>query len=445
MLTEIRAFWDVRERSSFVARRGLMLASLSPAERKVALEDDGLTIGCFSFRYTGSELCIAVSKESASPPLGWWRYSGRITVEGHNAPFGTCEVICEIKRSWPGSRVTRLELRNDEEFSAMAQGRVLDTLGALQDEALSLYLGKLHVENADPFPFFAALHSLRLDGCDGKMEAWLSALGAGVENVEITDCYAFSDTTFASMPSRALRRLVLDNTNVSAVSVKQLKCADSLHTLSLMDCRKIDVFQASDFPELRVLILSRTHITSDSLEGIERCRRLKSVNLGGCRGIVDVTPLGSLKELRELFLHETLVTNVGIAALEYCEGLEKLNLGGCVHVSDVNHLGRLGNLLELHLWSTKVTNAGIVGLSSCSSLVELVLDNCVRITDVRPLRLLQSMRWLSLIGTEVDAPGVKELIQCQSLETLALGGTRIHQPPNLWRHEAVVQFLENLT
>ncbi|KAG5467681.1 hypothetical protein LSCM4_00759 [Leishmania orientalis] len=444
MLAEIGMFQDGGERSSFAARRGLMLASLSSVARKRALTYGGVTFGCVSFQYSGTEMNITVSKENTPPPVGWWCIAGPVTVEAHNAPLAACEVIRIIKKAWPACRVTRVELTNDEEISAVAQREVLYTLELLQNEMFSLYLGKLHVEDAAVAPCLRALHSLCLDGCDGKIELWLNGLGAAAETVEISDCFSCTDTTFASMSSTAVRRLVLDNTNVSACSVEQLKFADALQTVSLMDCRKIDSLQARCFPELRALLLGRTPITSESLEGIEKCCHLRIVNLGGCQGIVDVNAFGALKELRELFLHETSVTNIGIAALEDCEGLEKLNLGGCVHVSDVNHLGNLANLVELHLWSTKVTNAGIVGLASCFSLVELVLDDCVRITDVWPLRSLQSMRWLSLIGTEVDARGVKELIHCQRLETLALGGTRIDQPPNLWRHETIVQFLENL-
>ncbi|CAG9581702.1 hypothetical protein LMJF_34_0020 [Leishmania major strain Friedlin] len=341
-------------------------------------------------------------------------------------------------------RVTRVELTSDDEVDDVVQREILDILCLLQNEVISLRLGKLHMKNAELAPRLPLMNSLSLDSCDGGIEKFISALSTAAEILEISDCFCLSDAMFESMPTTEVHRLVLDNTNVATSWLEHLKCTHSVQTLSLMDCCKIDALRVSAFPELRRLLLCRTPIASESLKGVEKCSHLRIVNLGGCQEIVDVNAFGALKQLRELFLHETSVTNAGIAALADCERLEKLNLGGCVHVSNVNHLGSLVNLLELHLWSTKVTNSGIEGLASCCSLMELVLDDCVRITDVLPLGCLQSIRWLSLIGTEVDARGVKGLIHCQKLETLALGGTRIAHPPKLWRHEAIVEYLENL-
>ncbi|CBZ30137.1 hypothetical protein, unknown function [Leishmania mexicana MHOM/GT/2001/U1103] len=422
-----------------------MLASLSAAARKVALMGEGLTIGSVSFRSSGTEMNVTIVSDGPPPPVGWWCYSGTVTVAAHNTPLGACGVISTLKNAWSVCRVTRVELTSDDEVDAVVQRQILDILGLLQNDVVSLCLGKLHMKNADLAPCLTSLNSLSLNGCDGEIEKWLSALSPAAEIIEISDCFSFSAATFQCMLTTAVRRLVLDNTNVAASCLEHLKCTHSVQTLSLMGCRKIDALQVSAFPELRRLLLCRTPIASESMEGIEKCRHLQIVNLGGCQEIVDVNVFGALKQLRELFLHETSVTNAGIAGLADCERLEKLNLGGCIHVSNINHLGRLVNLLELHLWSTKVTNSGIEGLASCCSLVELVLDDCVRITDVMPLGCLQSIRWISLIGTEVDARGVKGLIHCQKLETLALGGTRIAHPPKLWRHEAIVEYLENLT
>ncbi|CBZ37485.1 hypothetical protein, unknown function [Leishmania donovani] len=445
LLTEVCQFHEGGERSPLSTRRRLMLASLSPATRKLALTGEGLTIGSVSFRNGGTEMNITIANDGPPPPVGWWRYSGTVTVAGHNAPLGACGVISTVKNAWSVCRVTRVELTSDDGVDAVVQRQILYILGLLQNEVISLCLGKLRMKNADLAPCLPSLNSLSLYGCDGRIEKWLSALSTAAEIVEISDCFSLSDATFKSMPTTSVDRLVLDNTNVAASFLEHLKCRHSVRTLSLMDCRKIDTSQVGAFPQLRRLLLCRTPVASESLEGVEKCHHLQIVNLGGCQEVVDVNVLGALKQLRELFLHETSVTNAGIAALANCKRLEKLNLGGCVHVSNVNHLGRLANLLELHLWSTKVTNSGIEGLASCCSLVELVLDDCVRITDVLPLGCLQSIRWLSLIGTEVEAPGVKGLIHCEKLETLALGGTRIAHPPKLWRHEAIVEYLGNLT
>ncbi|GET92090.1 hypothetical protein, unknown function [Leishmania tarentolae] len=444
VLVEIRHFHESGERSSLWKRRQLMYACLSPAARALGLMTiEGLTIGAVLFRQEETEMNITIVKDESPPPVGWWRFSGDVTVASHNAPWCACGVISVIRNAWCACRVRRVELTSDDDVDDVVQGQVLRTLCLLENDVVSLHLGKVYIKDDQLTRFLRRLNVLSLDGCDGRIEKWMGCLSKTAEVVKISDCFCVSEATLACMPAATVRHLTLDNTNVTASHLNHLKWTDYLQTLSLMDCRKIHSLQIGAFPELRRLFLCRTPIENESLKGVESCSHLRIVNLGGCQEVNDVNVLGALKQLRELFLHGTGVTDGGIAAIASCEGLEKLNLGGCISISDVNHLGRLANLLELHLWSTRVTNAGIRGLASCCAMVELILDDCVRITDVSPLGCLQSLRWLSLIGTEVDAHGVKALIQSQKLETLALGGTRIAHPPKLWSHEAIVEYLEN--
>lgn len=444
LLAEIGQFITGEVQTPNAARLSLMLAALSPAARRAALFSNGIQLGCFNFRRTGACLQVRITGEAAVPPVEWWPITGDVSVEAERAPQTARSFIQCSGSSWRRSTVTSLELTCDDEVLDDARRQVLQTLGGLQNTLTHLLLTRFTICADEVLPHFTRLRTLLLDGCGSCVNRWTGALGSMTERLEITDCHALTDDSLAKMPETRLHRLVLDGTNASSTCVEALPRAASLRTLSLIDCRNIDALSVGDFGELRLLLLGRTPLTSDLLKGIEKCRHLTLINLGGCRGITDLNVLGELKELRELFAHETSVTNTGILALANCDSLEKLNLGGCTRVSDVNHLGALQGLSELHLWSTKVTNAGIRQLSSCRSLTELVLDDCIKITDVTPLQHLQALRWLSLIGTSVNGNGVKELAYCAKLETLALGGTRIEQPPKLWRHDAIVQYLSSL-
>ncbi|KPA81975.1 hypothetical protein ABB37_03159 [Leptomonas pyrrhocoris] len=439
LLREINAFFENADQSS--TRRTQMVGALSPAARHEILITSGLQFGEIRVFIDPKGIAITVTAECSVPLIGWWNYEGDVTITSSGASITACELISVVKRSWSHSRICRVELKHQDEVEVKVQEKILHSLSILRHDLVDLRLENFYLSANDALPAFNQLRSIFLTGFSGPVQSWSEALNSSAERVEICDTTAFTTESFSYLEDNTLYRLILDNTNVAVSNLDQLKCARALETLSLIDCRKINSFDAASFPELRVLLLGRTPISSDTMTGIETCRHLKLINLGGCREITDINVLGKLKEIREIFVHETNVTNDGIVGLTGCENLEKLNLGGCRHISDVNHLGCLTALKELHLWSTKVSNQGIHGLCHCSSLTELVLDDCTRITDVTSLGWLPSLRWLSLLGTEVNSDGIKELIHCRNIETLALAGTRVDRPPKLWRHEAIMEYL----
>jgi Leucine-rich repeat (LRR) protein len=423
------------------ARRTHMMAAMSHFTRRETLNSSGLQFGPVKVFISSEGVSINVCEECSIPPIGWWNIEGPVSVSANCASLTACKLIALLKRSWCQASITRVELSHEDEVGEQVQEKIIHTLGILRDDLIDLRLGNFYLSDEGEVPDFTHLRTLLLTDFSGPIQKWSPTLNNSVERVEICDTVAFTSSSFAHLEDNIWYRLILDNTNITTSNLKQLRCTHTLKTLSLIDCRRIDSFDAAMFPELRLLLLGRTPISSDWLTGIETCRHLHLINLGGCRAITDINVLGQLKEIREIFAHETNVTNSGIAGLAACENLEKLNLGGCRNISNVNHLGCLTALKELHLWSTKVSNSGIRDLSCCSSLTELVLDDCTHITDVSSLGHLPSLRWLSLIGTEVDGHGIKELLHCRSLETLALAGTRIDKPPKLWRHATIIEFL----
>lgn len=439
MFQEICSFFGDEELSN--RRKLRMISALSRTARHEMLLSHGLSFGPINIQYEANSLQIHAAAECAVPPLGWWNVEGAVAVSSNSAPNTACELIALLAKDWTRAKLTKVALKHEDEVEKDAQEVIVKTLTAAADDLTDLRLENFFLTTEDALPFFPNLRNIFLTGYSGPLEKWNAVLNGSAGRVEICDTVAFTNKSFAGLTDASWYRLILDNTNVDICNLELLKCGQTLNTLSLIDCRKIDSFNAELFPELRLLLLSRTPISDDWFTGIETCTHLHLINLGGCHDITDINALGQLKELREIFAHETGVTNDGIAGLSGCENLEKLNLGGCRNVSNVNHLGSLIGLKELHLWSTKTFNDGIQGLCHCTSLTELVLDDCSRITDVAALSHLPSLRWLSLIGTEVNEHGVKELIHCGSLETLALAGTRVDNPPKLWRHEAIIEYL----
>lgn len=439
LFCEINSFFESSGEVSL--RRTHMLGALTPSTRRQVLISSGLQFGDIELQIFPGRLLINICSESTLPPIDWWNYSGDVWISSSSSPMTACKIVALVKQSWRCGRVPCLELKHEDEVEEDAQKAILQCLNDVCDDVFVLRLENYYLNFDDTLPTFSSLSNLCLTGFRGPLPKWARVLNDTTEQVEICDSRCFATDSFAHLNSNKWNRLILDNTNVTASNLDHLHCAQKLKTLSLVDCRQIDSFDATAFPELLRLLMSRTPISSDSFTGIESCRHLQLINLGGCHDISDINALGRLKALREIFVHETGVTNEGIIGLAGCENLEKLNLGGCRYVSNVNQLGQLTALKELHLWSTKVSNTGIRDLCHCSSLTELVLDDCTRITDVATLGRLGSLRWLSLIGTEVTGHGIKELIHCCSLESLALAGTRIEKPPKLWRHETIVEYL----
>ncbi len=163
-----------------------------------------------------------------------------------------------------------------------------------------------------------------------------------------------------------VRRLYLNQTQVTDAGLARLPGSEALETLSLTGTAVTDAGLADlrRFPNLRHLYLSGLPVTDETLK-----------------------ELGQLKLLTTLHLANTKVTDAGTVHLRSLTNLTSLTLQGTsIGDESLAHLKELANLQSLLLSQTNVTDAGI-----------------------ESLRTLPRLRILYVRGSQVTKEGIAEL------------------------------------
>ncbi|RHW74440.1 leucine-rich repeat protein (LRRP) [Trypanosoma brucei equiperdum] len=197
-------------------------------------------------------------------------------------------------------------------------------------------------------------------------------------------------------------------------------------------------------PLLRVLDLSGTSISNESLWNISESKLLRRLDLSFCGGVKDISPISDIVTLEELNLKGCTSITEGVDKLgnlvnlhllnmsntplqsgflyniSSIESLVELDLSSCWgvasldssvqtavrkrkgsyplarHIEGVNALGRLPKLRLLNMSSTPVTDECLHGLQMCKSLVWLNLSLCANLTDVSPLSSVKTLEEVDL-------------------------------------------------
>ncbi|XP_053321273.1 protein AMN1 homolog [Spea bombifrons] len=150
-------------------------------------------------------------------------------------------------------------------------------------------------------------------------------------------------------------------------------------------------------PSVRKLDLRDCDVSDSALRVISRCKQLKKINLGSCKGEerTSITSEGiqtlavSCSDLLEVSLKRCCnLSDAGVLALALnCPLLQIVNLGGCSAITDqsLRALGRhCARLHSVDFSATRVTDDGVLALVSgrCSqTLKEIHMDRCVMLTD----------------------------------------------------------------
>ena len=164
--------------------------------------------------------------------------------------------------------------------------------------------------------------------------------------------------------------------------------------------RDSDLALLSEFPDLEVLKLSKTSITSDGAKHIAACKNLTELSLADTRlkdeGLAE---LSVLLKLRKLDLSGTGVTDAGMDALVKLRSLEELALNGTAISHGLIKLKSINGLKRLSLKGAPRPLKNTDVFSGLSHLEELDLSYSFdKGTDFRGLRKLQSIRRLVLAG-----------------------------------------------
>lgn len=192
---------------------------------------------------------------------------------------------------------------------------------------------------------------------------------------------------------------------------------------------KLDVL--ASLPDLEVLsILECPHLTS--LAGVERCQKLRRLEIAHCHRLSEITSLRWCRSLETLsitgragqggLLLAPKLNTAALRALETLVYLEHLDLSGCGTVE----LGVLSKMTRLKTLRATALNPphGFGRLSALTQLEDIEVHRCELLEDLHALRNMPKLRRLLLGGTRAlrDISPIRHLRQLQELN---IGGEGI--------------------
>ncbi|PNH06669.1 F-box/LRR-repeat protein 16 [Tetrabaena socialis] len=167
-----------------------------------------------------------------------------------------------------------------------------------------------------------------------------------------------------------------------------------------------------------VVLIGRVDVKDERLRSLDRCSRLRSLDLTGCSQLGDK----------------------GVEALRLHRGLRHLKLNHCVAITDaaMQHLRGLTGLQELELRGCEgLTGEGLMQLAGLTGLRRLDLDQCVSIKGglqhLTHLLRLTSLRlgWCSFL-TDMEVAWLRPPWAAE-LRELTLAHTQVGWDAWLWR------------
>lgn len=233
-----------------------------------------------------------------------------------------------------------------------------------------------------------------------------------------------------------MRSLDLTYSNVKDAHLLRLTNLSSLEVLKLGCCSVGDLaieHLAAAAPNLRVLDLSDTNVSDQSMPHVSSFTKLEHLSLFSCsltnRSLRHV---GKLVELHSLDIDCREVTDDGLLHLRELKRLRKLVLfsgrftdAGCYYISN------LTSLKYLDLCGGAISDMGCCRLAGrLVNLQHLNLSQNERITNrgAAALATLLNLETLNLSNTRVDSLGLRVFSDLRKLKSLTLYGCRMISP-----------------
>jgi hypothetical protein len=214
----------------------------------------------------------------------------------------------------------------------------------------------------------------------------------------------------------SLRRLNLSNSDIMQAAMFTLANLKQLQVLNLHGCWNVtDVSPLQHCINLIDVAPPRTIFARSFC--LPWCS-LQSLNLETFTGCVHIVPLlqdacGGLKTLN---LAESDADDSCVAALGAMRALETLQLRGCRHIMNVSALADAISLTYLCLRRTRVSSTGIIGLQTLPLLATLRLDGTL-VDDIQCLQSCPALTSLDISDTRVS--DVAPLAQITTLTLVA--------------------------
>jgi Leucine-rich repeat (LRR) protein len=220
----------------------------------------------------------------------------------------------------------------------------------------------------------------------------------------------------------SLQRLNLSNSDIMQTAMFTLANLKQLQVLNLHGCWNVtDVSPLHHCINLIDVAPPRTIVACSFYHP---WRSLLLLDLETFTVCVHIVPLlrdacGGLKTLN---LAESDADDSCVAPLGAMRALETLQLRGCRHIMNVSALANAISLTYLCLRRTRVSSTGIIGLQTLPLLATLLLDD-TSIDDVQCLQPCPALTWQDISGTRVR--DVTPLAQIASLRVLVAARTLV--------------------
>jgi Leucine-rich repeat (LRR) protein len=299
---------------------------------------------------------------------------------------------------------------------------------------------------------FPKLEVLDLSSCKRLSSVvWLAGCKQTLKTLNLGHCPMLTSVAELSLLTN-LQTLDLHYSSAVDIHCSLANCSN-LQTLELGWAR-CSMIELMDLPHVRNLRSLKFNILGDcvSLEGLFSLTNLKSLYLNGSV-LSDILPGGGgqtpLPELEILSLSHSDMTTLSFLNLRHWGGIKELILSNCLYLTDVGALSILSSLQNLDLSGceqltnitplARLSNLQTLDLSfigqgklkdvksiSLSCLQKLSLKCWFELTDIGPLSQCTNLRKLDLQSTDVSDVTLLSklslesltLIRCKSLKSI---------------------------
>lgn len=293
------------------------------------------------------------------------------------------------------------------------------------------------------------LKRLTLKGCKSVSDASMQVFSRNCRNLEeinLDDCKQLTDQTCESLASNChkLAHLNIASCDVTDKSLEAISqgCKNLRH-INISSCNKITptglgylARNCTSLVSFIALACGDSTINDISLQVLSQgCRKLKMINLNGCRAITDVGVKALAENCHQLVyccLSKCFaITDESLVSLgQGCHQLKTLGLIGCHQLTDYGFqtLTKTCNLLEnLDLEDcVLITDQTLFYLTSnCFNLKRLALSHCDNITDEgikyigSSRKCSETIQYLELDNcTQLTDTAMDHLITCKQLKRL---------------------------
>ncbi|GIL60222.1 hypothetical protein Vafri_14808 [Volvox africanus] len=231
-------------------------------------------------------------------------------------------------------------------------------------------------------------------------------------------CIAAVASSWNSLPSSSLEALPADLVQ---------RVFDELVATGRFALNDLSRFKELDLDT--VVLVGRADVKNERLRSLDRCFRLRSLDLSGCSQVGDcgVAALRRHCGMRHLKLNQCVaITDAALQQLKGLTCLLELELRECELITGegLMHLGGLTQLRHLDLDQCRRIKGGLQHLTGLRNLVSLRLGWCSFLTDLEVawLRCLNALKELRLAYTQVGDEGLAHLVTLTCLTHLDLGG-----------------------